>query len=469
MKVIITLSLLAFFAAPSYATEPPTVHSDQKNAAAQDDIAGMYFWGWGVKRDYAQAMKLWRKAADVGDAIAPFNIGAMYEDGWGVTRDYAEAVKWYLKAATLGNANAQRNIGRVYAGGWGVTQDPEEAAKWYRKAADQGEYIAELSLGGMFERGEGGLKQDYIQAYMWLSLAAAANKDTAKYASTVVENFDFSIVEYAARQRDEVAAKMTPPQIEEARHLAAARKQTPFQTPVPAATVADTLENGKVAFDFHDYQTAVKLMLPLVGQGNVDAQEKIGTLYANGQDGVNRDYAQAMFWYQSAAERGFARAQVDIGWMYENGWGVKRDPEEATKWYRKAADQGDYIAQRKIGQICAGGWGVTRDPEEATKWYRKAADQGDYIAQFSLGGRYEHGVGGLKQDYIQAYMWLSLAAAARREAARYDFTIVDNYDSSIVEYAAKQRDALAAKMTPEQIAGAKRLAAAQFPAAAAKP
>jgi TPR repeat protein len=438
MKVIIILFLLVFFATPSYATESPAVHSDQKNAAAQDDTAGMYFWGYGVKRDYAQAMKFWRKAADLGDAIAPFNIGAMYEDGWGVKRDYAEAVKWYLKAAGLGNAKAQRNIGRVYAGGWGVTQDPEEAVKWYRKAALQGDYIADLSLGGMYERGEGGLKQDYIQAYMWLSLAAAAKNEAAGGNSpAIVETFDLSIVGYAAKQRDELAAKMTPEQIAEGKRLAAARKQTPFQTAVPAATVADTLENGKVAFDFHDYQTAVKLMLPLVGQGNVGAQEKIGTLYANGQDGVNRDYAQAMFWYQSAAERGDARAQADIGWMYENGWGVKRDYAEAAKWYRKAADQGDYIAQ------------------------------------FSIGGRYEHGVGGLKQDYTQAYMWLSLAAAARRDAAKYDFTIVDNYDSSIVEYAAKQRDALAAIMTPEQIAEAKRLAASwkQTPAlaAAAKP
>ena len=78
--------------------------------------------------------------------------------------------------------------------------------------------------------------------------------------------------------------------------------------------------------------------------------------------------------------------------------------------------------------------------------------------------------GGLEAwDYVQAYMWLSLAAAARRDAAKYDFTIVDNYDSSMVEYAVKQRDALAAKMTPEQIAEAKRLAAAQPPAVAAEP
>jgi TPR repeat protein len=401
MKVIIILFLSLILAAPSYASEAPAaarsavkalqentehrdaralgaLQSDQKNAAAEDDTAGMYFWGYGVKRDYAQAMKLWLQAADKGDAIASFNLGALYEDGWGVKRDYAEAVKWYLKAAALGNAKAQRNIGRVYAGGWGVTQALEEAAKWYRRAADQGDYIADLSLGGLYERGEGGLPQDYIQAYMWLSLAAAAKNEAAGGNSpAIVETFDASIVGYAANQRDTLAALMTPEQMAEGKRLAAARKQYPLQARVPAATVADTLENGKVAFDFHDYQTAVKLMMPLVGQGNVEAQEKIGTLYATGQDGVNRDYGQAMFWYQSAAELGDARAQTDIGWMYENGWGVKQDPEEAAKWYRKAAGRGDYVAQRKVGQIYAGGWGVTRDPEEATKWFRKAADQGD--------------------------------------------------------------------------------------------
>jgi hypothetical protein len=39
-----------------------------------------------------------RKAADQGNVAAQFNLGLMYNQGQGITRDYAEAVRWYRKA-----------------------------------------------------------------------------------------------------------------------------------------------------------------------------------------------------------------------------------------------------------------------------------------------------------------------------------------------------------------------------------
>jgi TPR repeat protein len=41
--------------------------------------------------------------------------GTMYANGWGVPRDYAEALRWYRKAADQGDANAQGNLGTMYA------------------------------------------------------------------------------------------------------------------------------------------------------------------------------------------------------------------------------------------------------------------------------------------------------------------------------------------------------------------
>jgi hypothetical protein len=49
---------------------------------------------------------------------------------------------------------------------------------------------------------------------------------------------------------------------------------------------------------------------------------------------------------------------------------------------------------------------------QAVTWYRKAADKGDAGAQGSLGLLYSVGMG-VQQDYIEAYYWLSLAAAAK--------------------------------------------------------
>lgn len=55
-------------------------------------------------------MRLYKGAAERGDAAAQYRIGDMYRRGKCVERDYAEAVKWYLMAADRtqgGNAHVQ--------------------------------------------------------------------------------------------------------------------------------------------------------------------------------------------------------------------------------------------------------------------------------------------------------------------------------------------------------------------------
>ena len=81
------------------------------------------------------------------------------------------------------------------------------------------------------------------------------------------------------------------------------------------------------------------------------------------------------------------------------------------------------------------------DMEEALTEWRTAASAGDRRAMLALGRLHVQGLG-VVQDYVQAHAWLNLAAS-RREAA-----------------ALGEREALAAKMTPEQIATAQERAAA---------
>ena len=90
-------------------------------------------------------------------------------------------------------------------------------------------------------------------------------------------------------------------------------------------------------------------------------------------------------------------------------------------------------------------WDDARPDEALTQW-RAAANEGDRRAMLALGRLYLRGLGVL-QDYIEAHKWFNLAAG-RGEAA-----------------ALKERDALAAKMTPEQMATAQERAAAWRPGA----
>jgi len=56
------------------------------------------------------------------------------------------------------------------------------------------------------------------------------------------------------------------------------------------------------------------------------------------------------------------------------------------------------------------------DYETALKKWRQSAEQGDARAQSNLGDRYYDGKG-VQQDFIQAYMWATLAAEQGLEPA----------------------------------------------------
>ncbi len=104
-----------------------------------------------------------------------------YGDGDGVPKDYKEAVRWYRKAAEQGDADAQDSLGSLYANGDGVPHDYKEAVKWFRLAADQGDDDGLYNLGQTYYQGKA-VPQDYVQAYGWYSLADAklAKNNTAK-------------------------------------------------------------------------------------------------------------------------------------------------------------------------------------------------------------------------------------------------------------------------------------------------
>ncbi len=87
--------------------------------------------------------------AGKGDAEAQYSLGACYENGQGVTKDYAEAVKWYRKAADQNFAKAQSFLGICYFKGNGVPKDYVMAYKWQLLAAAQGDKDAKAGVAQM--------------------------------------------------------------------------------------------------------------------------------------------------------------------------------------------------------------------------------------------------------------------------------------------------------------------------------
>ena len=92
--------------------------------------------------------------------------------------DDAEAVRLYRQAAEQGNAKAQTNLGNMYVNGRGVPQDDAEAVRLFRQAAEQGHAQAQFSLGVMYYNGKG-VPQDLVRAHMWVNIAGTNGDETS--------------------------------------------------------------------------------------------------------------------------------------------------------------------------------------------------------------------------------------------------------------------------------------------------
>lgn len=251
-----------------------------------------------------------------------------------------------------------------------------------------------------------------------------------------------------------------------------------------------------------NYEEAFKWYSKAAKQGDAGAQNNLGVMYRNGE-AVQRDDVEAFKWYllsaaqgntnaiisrdnlvgalvpqqesesswrvalfktrfknaerpadipalKRSAEQGDGKAQIALGWLYCSGSEVPQNYTEAVNWWRKAADQGFSSAQNSVGLMYYLGHGVPQSYDEAVKCFSKVAQQGHAMGQYNLGEAFESGQG-VPRDDLAAYTWYSLAAQQA-----YSFAII-------------RRDNLSTRLTPEQIAEARRRVSSFKPANQASP
>lgn len=92
-----------------------------------------------MPKDYVEAVKWFRSAAEQNEAKAQYDLGICYYTGTGVRENYAEALKWFHAAADQNSVDALSMLGNCYYTGMGAELERNyvEAAKWYQKAAEQ--------------------------------------------------------------------------------------------------------------------------------------------------------------------------------------------------------------------------------------------------------------------------------------------------------------------------------------------
>jgi TPR repeat protein len=103
-------------------------------------------------------------------------------------KDDREAARLFKLAADQGNASAQVHLGFFYSQGrGGLPKDDCEAARLYKQAADQGYDFGQFNLGVFHEHGRGGLPKDEREAARLYKLAADQGNARAQAALTKLD------------------------------------------------------------------------------------------------------------------------------------------------------------------------------------------------------------------------------------------------------------------------------------------
>lgn len=121
----------------------------------------------------------------------------------------------------------------------------------------------------------------------------------------------------------------------------------------------------------------------------------------------------------------------------------RHEYETAGALLRFPAEHGDASAQAVLCFLHTYGRGVPQSYSEAAFWCRRAANQGNPQGQYLLGLMYDKGQG-VTEDFVEAYKWLNLAAT-RASGSKKEFSY-------------RIRDAVATKMSPDQVTQAQQLA-----------
>ncbi len=342
-------------------------------------ILGTYYAeGREVGKNQEKAAKLLAEASEAGFSFADLNA-AVLEHQRGLS--FMPELK---KAHELGNTQASLLLADYFLTKRDNKEQLKEARDIYQALAERGDRNAQLKLGYLFERGFGGAVDDKSAAY-WYELSAKQNQP---------------IAQYLLGRLHQLGKLQTLPDYT----VAKAWYQRAMNNYPPAAIalgfVYETVDNN--------YQKASDAYEIASKNSNVIGSFNLGLVYEYGK-GRPVDRKEAENLYFDAAERGHARAMVQLAGIYLQDTSMFRSDKKALSWYKKAAEKGDRQALYQLGYMAEQGLGMSKDAKEAFRYYQAAAEKGNAKAILALARMHQEGQGVEKNAQKAADLYQRLA------------------------------------------------------------
>ena len=381
-------------------------------------IGARYFNGEGVRKDEAEGMRWYRKAAEAGHAESAANLGVGYLKGVaGLPQDNAQALRWLKLGADRGATNGMMALALVYGEGIGVPVDEAESHRWRLKAAEAGAEEAYRLVVVDYLQGRGVAKDD-AKANFWLArMAVMGDANAAAVLGGRLSDgiggpadLDEAMRWYRlSAELGEQKARFNLGGMLAHSKLASGRKEARKQIKASGLPVPD----GLTAM-LTDPSMPLAEATRRAEAGDADAQYELGMIYAEGRQGVKPDEAKAAALFRKAGIK-HPRAAYYAG-SYEILAGRKT---EGMAWYRQAAQLGDPDALYNMGRAAMlGEYGVAKDPAQAIRWLQAGYEAGDGQAAMALGVIYDAGEAAPK-DYKRAFELFQFAADLGERRAMY--------------------------------------------------
>ncbi len=141
------------------------------HAAAQEWLGRRCLGEFGATgKDFACAREWLSQSASQGRPRAQTLYAFLLGSGQGGPVDASRAVRLYRLAADQGDADALNNLGEIHESGRGVERSPDQALILYERAAERGLVAGQFNAGRMWAIGAAG-KADALRARAWLAQA----------------------------------------------------------------------------------------------------------------------------------------------------------------------------------------------------------------------------------------------------------------------------------------------------------
>lgn len=315
-----------------------------------------------LKYEFEEAAKLYKEAADEGDAYAKWKLSRAYFWGEGVAVDEKKGFRLLEEAANAGLEEAKAELANCYIDGFSTKPDIAKGKKMMDSLVVKSTNAFVLS--------------SYANMLMFGNPAYEKNE---KKAIKVLESVD--------------------------------DKDDPFYLYNMGLVYYNGIDNDV------DYQKALEYFSKAFERGKFSSALLCCRIYYNGGHNVKKNMDKCVEWLKKGAQTMDADCMYSLGEIYCSTDEKYRDVNSGIKLLENAAKLGNTEAMNYLSVCYEEGDNVDKDDEKSFDYARMSFEKGNAEGGFLLGYKYESGIGCKKNEQKAEDIWEKAADLGSGEAA----------------------------------------------------